>query len=91
MKALEKHRLGDVKPRNLSIMRLLEMVLKRNYFQIIGHNFQQVGETAICTKAALSFAIIYMGGFEDDYVNTYHFQPTLYIMYIDDIFMLCQH
>ena len=89
--ALQKHRTGDVKPRNLSIIKLLEMVLKKNNFQFNGNNYLQVGGTAIGTKAAPSFAIIYMGSFEDEYVYTYHLQPTLYIRYIDDIFMLWQH
>ena len=89
--ALLKHRTGDVKPRNLSIIRLLEMVLKKNNFQFNGNNYLQVGGTAIGTKAAPSFAIIYMGSFEDEYVYTYHLQPLLFIRYIDDIFMLWQH
>ena len=91
MQALEKHRTGDVKPRNLSIIKLLEMVLKKNNFQFNGNNYLQVGGTAIGTKAAPSFAIIYMGSFEDEYVYTYHLQPRLFIRYIDDIFMLWQH
>ena len=89
--ALEKYRTGDVKPRNLSIIKLLEMVLKKNNFQFNGNNYLQVGGTAIGTKAAPSFAIIYMGSFEDEYVYTYHLQPLLFVRYIDDIFMLWQH
>ena len=91
MAALMKFRTGDVKPRNLSIIKLLEMVLKKNNFQFNGNNYLQVGGTAIGTKAAPSFAIIYMGSFEDQYVYTYRLQPLLYLRYIDDIFMLWQH
>ena len=89
--ALERERLGTVKPTNLSITKLLEMVLKKNNFQFNGNNYLQVGGTAIGTKAAPGFAIIYMGMFEDRYVYTYHLQPLLYLRYIDDIFMLWQH
>ena len=91
MRALERFRLGNVKPRNLSIVNLLEMVLKKNNFQFNGNNYLQVGGTAIGTKAAPSFAVIYMGDFEDEFVYTYHLQPLLYLRYIDNIFMLWQH
>ena len=67
------------------------MVLKKNNFQFNGKNYLKVGRSAIGTKAAPSFAIIYIGSFEDEYVYTYHLQPLLYIRNIDDIFMLWQH
>ena len=50
-----------------------------------------MGGTAIGSKAAPSFAVLYMGDFEDRYVFPYRLQPILYLRYIDDIFMLWQH
>ena len=91
MRALECNRPGQVKPTNLTIIKMLEMVLKKNNFQFNGEHFLQVGGTAIGTKAAPSFAVVYMGDFEDKYVYPYHKQPQLYLRYIDDIFMLWQH
>ena len=63
MRALEKNRPGRVKPTNLTIIKMLEMVLKKNNFQFNGNHYLQVGGTAIGTKAAPSFAVIYMGNF----------------------------
>ena len=43
------------------------------------------------TKVAPSFAITYMGHFEDTHVFTYRLRPLMYIRYIDDIFMIWPH
>ena len=91
MLALENFRQGQVKPRNIAIIQLLEIVLKKNNFQFNGNHYLQVGGTAIGTKAAPGFAIVYMGMFEDLYVHNYPTQPTLFLRYIDDIFMLWTH
>ena len=89
--ALNLHRRGAVKPTNLSIIKLLNLVLKRNNFHFNGNNYLQIGGTAIGTKAAPSFAITYMGAYEEEHVYTYGLQPLLYLRYIDDIFMLWPH
>ena len=43
------------------------------------------------TKVAPSFAITYMGDFEEKHVYTYAHQPLMYLRYIDDIFIIWQH
>jgi len=91
MRALESNRPGRVKPTNLTIIKMLEIVLKKNNFQFNGNHYLQIGGTAIGTKAAPSFAVIYMGSFEEEHVYTYEKQPLTYMRYIDDIFMLWQH
>ena len=92
MQTLERHRnTPDIKPTNLTLVKLLEMVLKMNNFQFNGVNFLQVGGTAMGTKVAPSYAVNYMGAFEHKHVYTYRLQPVLYLRYIDDIFMVWQH
>ena len=91
MRALEINRRGLMKPSNLTIIKMLEMVLKKNNFQFNGKNYLQIGRTAIGTKAAPSLTVIYLGDFEDKYVYTYEKQPLIYLRYIDDIFLLWQH
>ena len=55
MQTLERHRnQPDIKPKNLTLVKLLEMVLKMNNFQFNGVNFLQVGGTAMGTKVALA-------------------------------------
>ena len=89
--ALAKMRPGALHPRNSSLMKLLTMTLKKNNFVFNGTHYLQKLGTAIGTKVAPSFAIIYMGSFEDDYVYTYPLQPIMYFRYIDDVFMIWQH
>jgi len=90
--ALMKHRsMPNIKPRNDSLIGLLSLVLKKNNFQFNGVNYLQIGGTAMGTKVAPSFAITYMGNFEEKHVYTYTQQPLMYLRYIDDIFIIWQH
>ena len=92
MHTLERHRnTPNIKPKNLTLVKLLELVLTKNNFQFNGVNFLQVGGTAMGTKVAPSYAVNYMGAFENKHVYTYRLQPLLYLRYIDDIFMVWQH
>ena len=92
MQTLMEHRPApNIKPTNLSLIKMLEMVLKMNNFQFNGVNFLQVGGTAMGTKVAPSYAVNYMGSFENKHVYTYSKQPLLYLRYIDDIFIIWQH
>ena len=89
---LNRHRRQyNIKPTNASLINLLELVLTKNNFTFNGRNYLQVGGTAMGTRVAPSYAILYMGDFEDRFVYTYHKQPLLYLRYIDDIFLLWQH
>ena len=61
--ALEKYRnTPHIKPTNLSLIKLLSLVLKRNNLQFNGINCLQVGCTAMGTKVTPNFAITYIGG-----------------------------
>ena len=91
MQTLMEHRPTPNKPTNLSLIKMLEMVLKMNNFQFNGVNFLQVGGTAMGTKVAPNYAVNNMGSFENKHVYTYSKQPLLYLRYIDDIFMIWQH
>ena len=89
--ALNKYRLAGVNPSNASILRLLRMVLTMNNFEFNGSNYLQVGGTAMGTKTAPNYAILFMNNFEDNFVYTYEKQPQTWLRYIDDIFMVWQH
>ena len=90
--ALDTHRpQAGIKPTNASLIHLLELVLTKNNFQFNGVNFLQIGGTAMGTKVAPSFAVTYMGAFEKDNVYTYRLKPTIYLRYIDDIFIIWPH
>ena len=89
--SLSKSRDYTQNPTNNSICELLSLVLKCNNFQFDNKHYLQIGGTAMGTKVAPSFANIFMGWFEDNFVYTYKLQPILWKRYIDDIFMIWQH
>ena len=74
-----------------SLLELAECVLKNNIFEHNTKFFKQVRGTAIGTKMAPPYAIIYMDELERGFLENYHLQPLVWWRYIDDIFMLCQH
>ena len=72
-----------------SLMDLAEYVLKNNIFE---HNlsfFKQIRGTAIGTKMAPPYAIIFMGSYK--ILQDCNFKPLVWWRYIDDIFLLWQH
>ena len=74
-----------------SLMDLAECVLKNNIFE---HNlsfFKQLRGTAIGTKMAPPYAIIFMGDLEERILQNCSFKPLVWWRYIDDIFLLWQH
>ena len=81
----------DVRPSNLNLVKLLEMVLKKNNFQFNGDHYLQIGGTAMGTKAAPGLANCFMGNFEEEFVYKYRTQPVLYLRFLDDIFLIWQH
>jgi hypothetical protein len=90
--ALEKSRPGkNVKPSNKSLIKLLELVLKRNNFTFNGRHYLQLRGTAIGTKLAVGFANNYVGYFERLFVEFYHKHPRTWLRFIDDVFMIWTH
>ena len=78
-------------PTNTSIMRLMELVLRKNNFEFNGKQYVQIAGTAMGTKMAPSFANLFMGWFEEEYVYSYPLQPWCWFRYIDDIKFLWPH
>ena len=74
-----------------SLIDIAECVLKNNIFE---HNtlfYKQLRGTAIGTKMAPPYAIIFMGDLEEKLLKDYDEKPLAWWRYIDDIFMLWQH
>ena len=81
----------NLRPTNLSLIKLLEMVLTKNNFQFNGDHYLQIGGTAMGTKAAPGLANCFMGNFEEEHVYKYRLQPLVYLRYLDDCFLIWQH
>jgi peptide-methionine (R)-S-oxide reductase len=90
-KMLDTHRAGNPKPSNDNIANILHYVLTKNNFDFNSKHYLQVGGTAMGTKVAPSFANLFMADFEEKWVYSYHTRPSLWLRYIDDIFMIWEH
>ena len=74
-----------------SLILLAECVLKNNVFEHNMTYFKQLNGTAIGTKFAPPYAILFMGYLEDKILNSLVEKPLVWWRYIDDIFMIWQH
>ena len=74
-----------------SLIELVECVLKNNKFEHNTSFYKQLRGTAIGTKMAPPYAIIFMGDLEEKLLKDCDKKPLAWWRYIDDIFMLWQH
>ena len=68
-----------------------EIVLKNNFFEFDQKNFKQVRGTAIGTKFAPPYAILFMADLEEKILNAFEEKPMIWWRYIDDIFFIWGH
>ena len=73
------------------LIELAECVLKNNIFEHNTSFYKQLRGTAIATKMALPYAILFMGDLETKILKDCDKKPFTWWRYIDDIFMLWQH
>ena len=81
----------DPKVSTESLLELTECVLKNNIFEHDGRFFKQKQGTAIGTKMAPPYAILFMSDFEERFLESSPLKPFVWWRYIDDIFMIWQH
>ena len=74
-----------------SLVLLAECVLKNNVFEHNLRYFKQLQGTAIGTKFAPPYAILFMGYLEAKILNSFVENPLVWWCYIDDFFMIWQH
>ena len=74
-----------------SLIDLADCVLKNNVFEHNSRFFKQKRGTAIGTKMAPSYAIIFMAALEEGFLNSVQDKPLVWLRYIDDIFFIWQH
>ena len=88
-----RHILPSYTPANSVFKRLLNFVLKHNYFIYNNSTYHQLQGVAMGTKMAPSFANLFMGKLEADFLRAWGSdkQPFLWLRFIDDIFFLWQH
>ena len=74
-----------------SLIELAETKLKNNIFQFDEKTFKQVCGTAIGTKLAPPYAILFMGDLEEKILHASQKKPMIWWRYIDDIFFIWEH
>ena len=74
-----------------TLLELCELVLKNNIFEHNGRTFKQKRGTAIGTKLAPPYAILFMDSLETGFLESSQLKPLVWWRYIDDIFLIWQH
>ncbi len=77
--------------KNIEILRILSLVLRRNNFDFNGQHYLQIQGVTMGTRAAPTIANLVMGDFESKHVYTYPSQPLIWIWFINDNFMISTH
>ena len=67
---------------------LLEHIPTKNYFTFNNEKYIQVSRTAMGTRCAPNYAIIFMASLEDKFLAQWTIKPTLWKRHIDDVFMI---
>ena len=70
-----------------TLIELAEIVLKNNFFEFDQKTFKQVRGTAIRTRFAPPYAILFMADLEEKILNAFEQKPMIWWRYIDDIFL----
>ena len=73
------------------ISKLINLVLTKNNFQFNGENYLQVLGTAMGTRMAPSFASLFMGKLEMDFLDSCEKTHLIWLRFLDDIFMVWNH
>ena len=73
------------------LVKMVEFVLKNNYFQFSDEIYQQIPGAATGIKCAPPYACIFMDQVESKFLHTQKFQPLVWFRYIGDIFFIWTH
>lgn len=74
-----------------SLVEIAECVLKNNFFEHNGEVYKQEQGTAIGTKMAPSYAILFMDKLEREILDSCTHKPEVWWRYIDDVFFVWRH
>ena len=87
--ALEKRQTKE--PKTWVLLRLLHFILTKTCFKFNDKYYEQISGTTMGTKCAPSYAIIFMGKFEEEFLSHQHIPQLVWWRYIDDIFLIWPH
>jgi len=67
------------------------MILTLNNFKFQDKNYKQIKGTAMGTRKAPSYANLFMGLLEENFLNSLSLKPLVWLRFIDDIFIIWHH
>ncbi|XP_072164257.1 uncharacterized protein [Diadema setosum] len=70
---------------------LAQFILKHNYFTFDDEYFLQTQDTAMGTKFAPAYASMFMAVLEEEFLSKETLKPSMFVRYIDDIFLIWPH
>ena len=73
------------------LVSLAKLVLENNFFEFDENMFRQKLGTAIGTKFAPGFANLFMGYFEERFLDSCELKPWVWWRFLDDVFMIWLH
>ena len=74
-----------------TFIELTEIVLKNNIFEFSDKTYKQIRGTAIGTKFAPPYAVLFMEALEEKILSKVQKKPSVWWRYIDDIFFIWEH
>ena len=74
-----------------TLLELANIVLKNNFFEFDGKTYKQKRGTAMGTKFAPPYAILFMADFEESALSNLEYAPWIWWRYIDDVFFIWEH
>ena len=88
-KALDSR--ADLSVSTDSLMDLGEVVHKNNMLEFNGRFYHQIRGTAIGTKCAPPYSILFLADLEEKLLRSYDCKPSVWWRYIDDVFFIWTH
>ena len=73
------------------ILSLIRLVLENNHFQFNNDNYLQKMGTAMGSPMAPAYASLFMGKLEQDFLKSRSLAPSIWLRFLDDIFMVWDH
>ncbi|XP_060600672.1 uncharacterized protein LOC132754094, partial [Ruditapes philippinarum] len=67
---------------------LIRIVLENNIFEFNNEFFTQTCGTAMGSSMAPAYASLFMGKLEKDFIESRNIKPTLWLRFLDDIFLI---
>ena len=74
-----------------NLIKMVDFVLKNNYFEFNGEVKQQLSGTAIGTKFASPYPCMFMDQVETEFLQSQVYKPLVWFRYTDNVFFIWTH